>query len=128
MFDHVNQKRRTATIIWEDDECEEYHTEVPIVFEVCPECGGSGTHCNRNIDGNGLTAEDFAEDPDFAEDYFAGNYDVICEMCDGLRVYPTLDPKAKLSEEQSQAVAFMEQRAYDEAMDRRTQRMECGGY
>jgi hypothetical protein len=44
---------------------------------------GEGTCVNPNIDANGLTAEDFAEDPDFAEDYFGGVYDVRCAACGG---------------------------------------------
>ena len=65
--------------------------ELPIVFEVCPTCGGSGTHVNPSVDCDGLSAEDFAEDPEFAENYFGGCYDVACYECDGERVIPVLD-------------------------------------
>lgn len=50
---------------------------------ICPACGGDGSHVNPNIDANGLTAEDFAEDPDFADDYMSGVYDVRCSVCSG---------------------------------------------
>jgi hypothetical protein len=53
---------------------------------LCPVCSGSGKTVNPNIDANGLTAEDFREDPDFAEDYMSGMYDICCAGCDGLRV------------------------------------------
>lgn len=65
--------------------------ELPIRFEVCSGCGGHGKHVNRNIDGNGLSREDFDEDPDFREDYFAGVYDVTCDTCGGRRVVPVID-------------------------------------
>ena len=50
---------------------------------ICPACEGEGTCVNPNIDSNGLTAEDFAEDPDFADDYMSGVYDVSCAACHG---------------------------------------------
>lgn len=74
--------------------------ELPAHFEVCPRCEGEGTHVNPNIDGNGLSAEDFAEDPDFAEDYMAGTYDVPCEECGGQRVLAVVDDPSKLSADQ----------------------------
>lgn len=46
-------------------------------------CEGEGTTVNPNIDAHGLTAEDFREDPDFAENYFSGTYDVPCRACGG---------------------------------------------
>lgn len=55
-------------------------------WKVCPVCHGEGTTVNPSIDCNGLTAEDFAEDPDFAEDYRAGVYDQTCNACHGQRV------------------------------------------
>lgn len=56
---------------------------LPTRWEVCPVCEGAGTHVNPAIDAGGLTAEDFADDPDFAEDYFAGAYDQTCNRCKG---------------------------------------------
>lgn len=50
---------------------------------ICPACGGEGTCVNPAIDDNGLTAEDFDDDPDFAENYFGGMYDQPCAACDG---------------------------------------------
>ena len=61
-------------------------TALPAKYVVCDNCQGKGSHVNRAIDGNGLTSEDFAEDPDFAESYFAGHYDVPCDVCKGKRV------------------------------------------
>lgn len=64
---------------------------LPVAYSVCPTCEGRGKHVNPSIDCNGLTAEDFAEDPDFAEDYFRGNYDVDCYGCHGQRVVAEID-------------------------------------
>jgi hypothetical protein len=50
---------------------------------ICPACRGEGTCVNPNIDANGLSAEDFADDPDFADDYMSGAYDVTCAACHG---------------------------------------------
>ena len=89
----TNRMKAVVTLRWDDDEtgdeCEE-NVEVPIKFEVCPTCRGKGTHVNPSIDCNGLTAEDFAEDPDFAEDYFSGRYDQTCNGCGGQRVVPEI--------------------------------------
>jgi hypothetical protein len=75
-------------VLFEDDEAE---TEVPARYEVCDTCHGKGTHVNPSIDSHGLTAEDFAEDPDFREAYFEGRYDVLCAECGGRRVVPVVD-------------------------------------
>jgi hypothetical protein len=56
------------------------------MYIVCPVCEGEGTTVNPNIDCNGLSAEDFRDDPDFAEDYMSGVYDITCKACNGLRV------------------------------------------
>lgn len=95
-YKNVDVSRMKATVLlrWEDDESgdeEEREVEVPIKFEICPTCQGKGTHVNPSIDCNGLTAEDFAEDPDFAEDYFNGAYDQTCNECGGERVVPEIN-------------------------------------
>lgn len=64
---------------------------VPFRFEVCSICDGKGTHVNPSIDASGLTAEDFADDPDFAEDYCNGVYNVTCYGCGGKRVEAVMD-------------------------------------
>lgn len=62
--------------------------ETPIEgkYRVCPVCNGEGTYVNPAVDGNGLTQEDFDEDPDLRENYFSGMYDVQCKCCHGRRV------------------------------------------
>jgi hypothetical protein len=57
-------------------------------YTVCPLCEGKGSHVNPSIDACGLTAEDFHNDPQFFEDYRSGVYDILCNLCSGLRVIP----------------------------------------
>lgn len=52
-------------------------------WTICPACEGEGKTVNPSIDAHGLTSEDFADDPDFAEDYFSGRYDECCRACLG---------------------------------------------
>jgi len=78
----------------------------PTNYDVCPLCNGTGKVVNPSIDCGGLTAEDFAEDPEFAEAYWRGDYDKTCPTCGGKRVtigmanFKITHPKvAKLIEE-----------------------------
>lgn len=70
---------------------EEFAAGLPVTarFEVCDLCHGHGTVTNPSIDCNGLTQEDFDNDPDFREDYLSGVCNIPCPECDGLRVVPT---------------------------------------
>lgn len=68
--------------------------------EICGTCRGKGHHVNPAIDGNGLSSEDFDEDPDFRESYLRGHYDVSCEECQGVGHvfdidYDALTPKMR---------------------------------
>jgi RecJ-like exonuclease len=73
------------------DEGDEVEVSLPAKYEVCSTCEGRGRHVNRAIDGNGLSREDFDEDPSFEEAYFRGDYDVVCEECGGKRVILVID-------------------------------------
>jgi len=75
------------------DDGEQVHT-VHLCFEVCGTCEGRGLHVNPSIDAHGLSAEDFYDDPDFAEAYFEGRYNVLCHECHGDRVVPEIDETA----------------------------------
>lgn len=81
-----------VTIKLHDRNGKEIECLLPGKYEVCWRCEGEGKHTKPSIDGNGLTAEDFYEDPDFSEAYFSGRYDVICSECQGNRVIPVADP------------------------------------
>lgn len=71
---------------------------LPVIKEVCPICEGKGTIVNRSIDGNGISADEFYDDPDFAEAYMSGVYDVVCDECNGLRVVDVVD-ESRLDDE-----------------------------
>ena len=88
-YETIDDKSMTATVRYHDEAGDETVKTVPIIFEVCPTCDGKGTHVNPSIDANGLSAEDFADDPDFAETSQRGLYDVACYGCNGRRVEPT---------------------------------------
>lgn len=80
-----------VTVWGEDDDGDfEEDIEASIEFELCDLCNGKGTHVNPSIDAHGLSADDFAGDPDFEEVYFSGGYDVRCALCHGDRVVPVL--------------------------------------
>ena len=65
--------------------------ELPTIMEVCGTCSGKGTTVDPAIDGHGISPEEFADDPDFAESYFRGDYDVPCRTCAGRNVVPVAD-------------------------------------
>ena len=123
---------KTMTItIHSYDRDEDMEVEIPSKYDVCHRCEGRGTHVDPRIDGNGLTREDFAEDPDFAEDYFNGVYDTTCYECKGLRVVkvPNLE-RCKLSHRMALNIHDRQeaQRAQWDREDAYTRRMECGYY
>lgn len=91
-YDSLDEAKKLAVVTVYDPETDEEREEsVPFKYEVCSICDGSGSHVNPSIDCNGLTAEDFYEDPDFAESYMDGCYDVPCYGCGGNRVEPVID-------------------------------------
>jgi hypothetical protein len=75
-------KQRATVKVYDDDDTE-LEVVLPAHWEVCGTCEGRGSHVNPSIDCNGLSAEDFAEDPDFAEEYMSGRFDVTCYGCNG---------------------------------------------
>ena len=66
-----------------------------MTFIVCPQCEGKGVHDPAAFQ-NGFSKEELDSDPEFRDNYFAGDYDVPCSKCKGLRVY---DPEAELARE-----------------------------
>jgi RecJ-like exonuclease len=65
--------------------------KMPVKFEVCFLCDGHGKHVNPSIDAHGISGDDFAADPGFADEYFGGTYDVPCNECHGKRVIHVVD-------------------------------------
>ena len=109
---------------------DEIEHAMPARFEVCPTCQGRGTHVNRAIDGNGITASEMEElGDDFREDYMRGVYDVTCEECRGRNVVAVADPERASPE----VKAAWEQHMIDEdiaareyASEATLRRMESG--
>ena len=80
----VNPSKARVTIEIEDPKTGEgVEIELPTKWEICDLCNGEGRHVNPSIDAGGISGEAFLEDPDFAEDYMAGAYDVACNACGG---------------------------------------------
>lgn len=117
---------REKTFIVEDDNGEEH--ELPTVWAVCPTCNGEGKHTNPSIDCGGLTREDFDEDPDFADEYKAGRYDVTCYGCKGRRVVKVVDESAMTPEQRKLYEDWQEgQREAAAAWDSERQLRAMGG-
>ena len=114
-YDSFDEKAMTVEVIHFDDEDEEIATTLPVKFEVCETCNGRGSHGDPSIDCNGLTSDDFCDDPDFEEEYFSGSYDVTCYECGGRRVCPIIDD-ISLNAEQREAVEAIRQNAEYDAM------------
>ena len=88
----VDERTMTASLTLENEDGGEEEIVLPVRYEVCWRCKGRGSHCNPNIDGNGITAGEWAEWDDEEKDtYLSGGYDVVCEKCDGRRVLPEVD-------------------------------------
>lgn len=97
-------------------EYEEELITVPFTWAVCDRCEGKGTHVNPSIDCDGLTREDFDDDPDFADSYRAGEYDVPCAACQGRRVMPQTDDPRVLAK-QGELAAYARESARELAME-----------
>lgn len=129
-------KQGEIELTWFDSETEEEVTHTfPAVNEVCHRCEGFGTHLTPSIGEHAYSMEEFNEsfDDEGKEEYFrrGGIYDVTCETCKGNKVVPAVD-ESRLSDEQKKLYAEYEEaeeeRASDEAADRRTRYYESGGY
>lgn len=90
--ERFNAEAMTIEVQYQDAASEEEScVDLPAKYEVCATCEGRGSHVNPHVDDCGISAEEFAEDPDFAEAYRTGLYDVPCYECDGKRVVPRVD-------------------------------------
>ena len=107
--------RRMVAIAELPDEWDTVEVEVPFRFVVCPTCDGTGHHVNPSVDAHGISPEEFAEDPDFAEDYMSGVYDVPCYECDGQRVVPEPDESTEAGKRCLEHMRFLGQCAAEEA-------------
>lgn len=122
-FQRVNQRDMTAVVVLETEDGEEYEEVVPIIFDVCPTCEGKGRHVNPSIDEEGISEEQFADDPEFREEYFRGTYDVPCYECHGQRVVPVIDTEhadpnvvKAIHEREDADYAYAREREYERKM------------
>jgi len=56
--------------------------KMPLENALCWGCNGEGTRALHGLEVTDLCRED----PDFAEDYFRGHYDTVCDVCAGAKV------------------------------------------
>jgi hypothetical protein len=91
--------------------------ELPSKIVVCPCCGGRGVKDNPAF-ANGISQEEFDEDPDFREQYMAGVYDVPCYECKGRNVVAEPDLE-RLTPRQKQLLDEFYQARREEAAERR---------
>lgn len=111
--------------LYDSDTDEEIEFEFPAKYEVCQVCCGRGTHVNPSIDAHGISAEEFHEDPDFAEDYHRGTFDVTCYACHGARVVPEIDhDSCKWTDELKKAYEKFEDYQVGVAQSRREEEYE----
>lgn len=112
--DSRNQPGKRVTIEIEQDDGSFAEIELPTKWEVCSVCDGNGKHVNPSIDAGGLTHDDFADDPDFAAEYFGGTYDVTCQRCGGRTTERVVDWDALTPEQRD---AYDEQQRADAAYE-----------
>jgi hypothetical protein len=125
--------RKIDVTLWrEDEDGDEVETtySLPARFEVCPECDGEGsTYLGwRNRDQPAFTSEDLAEDPDWAEDMFAGAYDRACPECKGERVVLVVDERRLSPADQEAWESYQEDQAseaYYDAIAEAERRFGC---
>jgi len=91
-YDRFDEESMMIFVTLYTDDEEEVEEEVAFRarYEVCDLCSGRGSHVNPSIDAHGISAEEFYDDPDFAEEYQRGTYDVTCYRCEGRRVEPVV--------------------------------------
>lgn len=115
---HLEPSRTHAEVqLGEDDDGNAKSVRVPVTFQICETCDGRGVHANPSIDENGITEEEFDQDPDFREHYFRGGYDVKCYECGGNKVIPVLDFHRADSETRKLMEQYQEEEQEREAFE-----------
>ena len=103
--------------------------KLPARFEVCPRCRGEGLHVNPNVDGHGITAEEWENewDDDRREAYMSGRYDITCQECEGKRVISVLDDTRISKRMFMRHFRYLEMKTEQDREDRTTLYWETGG-
>ena len=110
--------------VWDNDDNETIIL-LPTKRAICSRCNGDGVHTNPAIDGNGISAETFHEDPEFREDYFNGVYDIQCEECHGEKIVDIVDVDAMSYDTWKAWETDQRERMQDEMMRRAELRAGC---
>ena len=78
---------------YEDEDGFEIEEYLKSKYEVCSRCRGEGKHTNPNIDGHGISSDEWENDwsDEDKEFYLSGGYDIECYECKGLRVVQVID-------------------------------------
>lgn len=93
----------TIRISYVDENGDDQERTLPARWAICDRCDGHGVH-DPDAFSDGFSSQDFANDPDFAEEYFAGRYDVCCSECSGSGKV-LVPAEEQLTTEQAQALA-----------------------
>ena len=110
-YESFDEKRMVFIVLHDDGEDLDQEIEIPAVYSVCELCDGHGKFVNPSIDAHGIAADEFYEDPDFAESYFRGDYDVPCYRCGGQRVEPVVDEDRATLEQKKIVEGILRDRA-----------------
>lgn len=105
-----------------------FEVELPATRIVCPACKGDGTELYGGLKGAAFSPGEM--EPEFAEAYFGGAYDVPCSNCRGQRVIDIVDEEKltpKMAERYWRAVEYKrDEDAADEAERRHFERASRG--
>ncbi len=114
-----------------NEEGDDVEHRLPAKYEVCYRCQGHGKHTNPNIDGHGISAEEWHGpewDDESREAYMSGFYDVTCHTCHGEKVTKVLDEDNCSEDLLKRYQASERQKAEWDREDRMTRMWESGGY
>ena len=92
----------------------------PAKYEVCWKCQGTGTHVHEALS---CPSQEYLEDPDFMEEYWAGHHDVICTECKGKRVLLEIDWDNCTTEQKEEAQEYYDSIQYLHAEEEAERRM-----
>lgn len=111
-----NKKNMTIVTTALDDDGH-YEVTFPAKYEVCSRCNGHGVHDPEGFS-DGFSSQDFDEDPEFAEAYWEGTYDVQCSVCHGEKVEAVID-EDRLSAKQREEFKDYERAAWEGELSRK---------
>lgn len=111
-FERFDKRTMTMVFTFATDDGDDEEVTFPCKLEVCSLCHGTGRHVNPSIDAHGISGEEFYDDPEFAEEYMAGTYDVACYRCHGDNVWPVIDEQRASQESLARLDEYLNDR-YD---------------